>query len=55
MELQRIELDIPEELERWADQLAVAPELLEAAVRAVGTDVDKIKAFLASPASEKLR
>jgi Protein of unknown function (DUF3606) len=52
MEVQAIDPDAPGELERWAAQLAVPVERLAAAIRAVGTDVDKIKGYLvAHPSS----
>ncbi len=49
MELQRIDPQVPGELERWADQLGVSVETLKAAIQAIGTDADKIKAHLSDP------
>lgn len=49
MELQKINPQIPVELERWAGQLGVSVEVLKAAIEAIGTDVDKIKAHLSDP------
>ena len=53
MDMQRIEISHPGELQRWAEQLAVAPEALADAVRRVGSDVDKVKAYLASPEAQR--
>jgi hypothetical protein len=49
LELQKINPQIPVELERWAGQLGVSVEVLKAAIEAIGTDVDKIKAHLSDP------
>lgn len=47
METQRIALDTPGELERWAGQLGVTPQQLRQAIDAVGTEIDKLKSRLA--------
>ncbi len=48
MDMQRIELSEPGALERWAAQLAVPVPVLEEALRRVGTDLDKVKGYLAA-------
>lgn len=48
MEMQRIDASSPTELQRWAEQLAVPVATLQAAIDAVGTDVDKVKGYLAA-------
>ena len=45
--LQRIEVDDEEQLLAWSHMLGVAPETLKAAVHAVGTDPDPVRAHLA--------
>lgn len=47
MDLQRIDPSIPGEIERWATQLAVSPQALTAAIREIGTDIDKLRGYLA--------
>ena len=49
MNLERIQPDTPGELARRAAELGVSDATLAAAMAAVGTEVDKVKAWLASP------
>ena len=53
MEMQRIDAESPDELQRWAEQLAVPLEVLRKAIVAVGTDVDKVKGYLAADTGER--
>ena len=48
MEMERLDDRNPADVERWAAELAVSPERLREAIRAVGTDIDKIKGHLAA-------
>lgn len=49
MDMERMDLDSPAERARWAAALGVDEATLAAAVQAVGNEVDKVKAWLASP------
>ena len=46
MDVQTLDPDAPDELARWAAQLAVSVDELRAAIATVGTDLDKVKAQL---------
>lgn len=48
MDMQRLDPDQPGELERWAGQLGVPTAVLQQAVQRVGTDIDKLKGYLAA-------
>ena len=53
MEMERLDDRNPADVERWAAELAVSPERLREAIRAVGTDIDKIKGHLAAEGGHK--
>jgi uncharacterized small protein (DUF1192 family) len=53
MDNQRIAVDQPDELERWAAQLGVSVERLQDAIVAVGPEIDKLKTQLAAPAAQQ--
>ena len=48
MDMDRLDERNPAEIEFWATEMAVSPERLREAIRAVGTDIDKLKGYLAS-------
>jgi RNA 3'-terminal phosphate cyclase (ATP) len=53
MDMERIDPKKPGEIERWADILAVEPETLLKAIEAIGTDIDKLKGWLAAHAGQR--
>lgn len=48
MDMQRIDITEPGALERWAQQLGVPAPVLQQAIQRVGTDIDKLKGYLAA-------
>lgn len=46
MDVQTLDPGAPDDLARWAAQLAVSQDELRAAIAAVGTDLDKVQAHL---------
>ena len=48
MDMDRLDERNPADIEFWAAELAVSPERLREAIRAVGTDIDKLKGYLAA-------
>lgn len=51
MDVQTIDPDDDEALARWALQLGVGIDRLREALAAIGTDADKVKAWLAAAAA----
>jgi hypothetical protein len=47
--VESLDPDDDEAVRRWAAQLGVSVATLRAAVHAIGTDIDKIKSWLATP------